>query len=229
MNPAKEYGFAPEELGKLVFFNISAFGTPIKTAMFIGGQILEAWAKPLMSRHGRNDFPLYDEALYIKALAEANCFLLPGLAVSNGQIRDCEKDWDYSDVSNGQSLPPCFENYEYGFAVLRIGIVMQSLLALERAGLKPGTAVITEGGFGKDEAYNLLLSAALRENPAYLTDIAEATALGAAITAKMALTGKNLAELADDIDPCYREVKKTNMPELFSYRKAWTRHTTKLI
>jgi hypothetical protein len=29
------YGFAPEELGKVVFFNISAFGTPIKTAIFL--------------------------------------------------------------------------------------------------------------------------------------------------------------------------------------------------
>jgi glycerol kinase len=56
----------------------------------------------------------------------------------------------------------------------------------------------------------------------YLTDIAEASALGAAMTAKMALTGKSLAELADDLEVTYQETEKSDMPELFSYRKAWT-------
>ena len=221
MNPVKEYGFASEELGKLVFFNISAFGTPIKTAMFMGGQELEAWSKTLMSLHGRNDFPPYDEALYRKTLAEADCFLLPGSVVGNGRIKEGGKSWAYADIASGQSPPPCFENYERGFAVLRIGIVMQSLVALERAGLRPGSAVITEGGFRKDEAYNRLLSAALRENAVYLTDIAEATAFGAAMTAKMPMTGKTLAELASDFDPDYQEVEKSDLPELFSYRKVW--------
>ncbi|MDR1306794.1 MAG: carbohydrate kinase, partial [Treponema sp.] len=44
MNPVEKYGFAPDELGKVVFFNISAFGTPVKTAIFLGGQEFETWA-----------------------------------------------------------------------------------------------------------------------------------------------------------------------------------------
>ena len=228
MNPVKEYGFAPEELGKVVFFNISAFGTPVKTAIFMGGQELETWSKVLMSRHGRSDFPSYDEALYRKILSEADCFLLPELLAGTGQfpgskprVMEGDKTWIYEDIASGASPPPCFADYEKGFAVLQISLVMQSLVTLERTGLQPGSAVITEGGFKKNDAYNRLLSAALKDNGVYLTDIAEATALGAAMTAKMALTGKPLAELAGDFDPEYLEVEKSDMPELLSYRTAW--------
>jgi sugar (pentulose or hexulose) kinase len=98
---------------------------------------------------------------------------------------------------------------------------MQSLAALERTGLQPGTVIITEGGFRKDEAYNRLLSSAFRDNKVYLTDIAEATALGAAMTAKTALTGKSLAAMAGDFEVDYQEVPKSDIPELINYRKAW--------
>ena len=231
MNPVKEYGFARDEIGKAVFFNISAFGTPVKTALFMGGQEMETWAKVLMSRHARDDFPDYDEALYRKILRDADCFLLPELLAGTGQfpgskprIVEGGKTWDYDDIKAGASLPPCFDDYENGFAVLQISLAMQSLVALERTGLQRGSAVITEGGFRKSAGYNRILSAALRDNGVYLTGIAEATALGAAMTAKMALTGKSLADLAGDFDPDYREVEKSDMPELFSYREAWMAH-----
>jgi sugar (pentulose or hexulose) kinase len=81
--------------------------------------------------------------------------------------------------------------------------------------------VFTEGGFRKNEAYNVLLSSALKGNPAFLTDIAEASAFGAAMTAKMALTGRGLSALAKDFGIEYQEVVKADIPELFPYRTAW--------
>jgi sugar (pentulose or hexulose) kinase len=236
MNPVKEYGFAPEELGKVVFFNISAFGTPVKTAIFLGGQEFETWSKILMAKHKRDDFPPYDRGRYTQMLRDANCFLLPELVAGSGQfpgsrprVVEGGKIWYYEDIAaavsaaapDGGAFPPCFEDYEQGFAALRISLVMQSLTALERTGLKPGQAVITEGGFRKNEAYNRLLSSAFAHNKVYLTGIAEATALGAAMTAKMALTGKSLAELSGDFEVDYQEVEKSDIPELFSYRQAW--------
>ena len=235
MNPVKSYGFAEEELGKVVFFNISAFGTPVKTAIFLGGQEFETWSKLLMAAHKREDFPPYDEARYRKILREADCFLLPELLAGTGQFPGSKprvveggKTWAYADIAGGAGgmdcgagRPPCFDDYEQGFAVLRISLVMQSLVALERTGLQAGTEIFTEGGFRKNEAYNRLLSAAFRNNRVYLTGIAEASALGAALTAKMALTGKGLTELAGFLDVEYQEVEKSDIPELFSYRKAW--------
>jgi sugar (pentulose or hexulose) kinase len=233
MNPVREYGFAPEELGKVVFFNSSAFGTPVKTAIFLGGQEFETWSKILMALHGRDDLPPYDEERYRRILRDADCFLLPELVAGSGQFPGSTprvvqggKTWLYKDIAAAghnasADIPPCFGDYEQGFAVLRISLVMQSLVALERTGLEPGADIITEGGFRKNEAYNRLLSAAFTNNRVYLTSVSEATALGSAMTARAALEGTGIAEMAGDFTVDYQEVAKADMPELCSYRKAW--------
>ncbi|MDR0554285.1 MAG: carbohydrate kinase [Treponema sp.] len=238
MNPVRQYGFAPDELGKVVFFNISAFGGPVKTAIFLGGQEFESWSKLLMDIHGREDLPAYQPELYRETLRERRVFLMPELTAGTGQFpqsRPCVvedgKRYAYAALREAArtgdraALPEVFRDYERGFAALRISLVMQTLTALERTGLAQGAEVFTEGGFRKNEAYNAILSAALRENRAFLTGIAEASALGAAMTAKMALTGKELAGLAKDFEVEYQEVPKADMPEIFPYREAWLRHT----
>jgi hypothetical protein len=235
MNPVEKYGFAPDELGKVVFFNISAFGAPVKTAIFLGGQEFETWSKLIAARHKRKDFPGWDEALYRSILAEKRLFLLPELTPGSGQfplskarILEDGKAYPFDGIKNAvenseadAGLPPCFADYEKSFAALRISLVMQTLTALERAGLEAGRDVYTEGGFRRDESYNRLLASALNGNRAFLTDIAEATALGAAMTAKMALGGKALKELAGDFKIEYHEQEKLDIPELRSYREAW--------
>jgi sugar (pentulose or hexulose) kinase len=233
MNPVEKYGFAPDELGKVVFFNISAFGTPVKTAIFLGGQEFETWSKLITAHHGQKDFPDWDEDLYRSILAEKRLFLLPELTPGSGQfpasrarILEDGKAYPFEDIQNaagnsGKTLS-CFEDFRTAFAILRISLVMQTLTALERTGLEKGRDLYTEGGFRRDESYNRLLSSALKDNRVFLTDIAEATALGAAMTAKMALGGEALNELAGDFEIDYREVEKQEMPELDSYREAWT-------
>ncbi len=228
MNPVRSYGFAPEELGAVVFFNQSAFRTPVKTAIFLGGQEFETWSKALMNLHGKADLPPYRSDLYDAILAERNAFLLPELTAGSGQfplsvprVSEGGVDYPFAEIESGLRVPPCFADYERGIAVLRISLVMQTLTALERAGLAEGIEVFTEGGFRKNEAYNVLLSAALPACRVSLTDIAEATALGAAMTAKMALTGKKLAELAADFEVEYKEVPKRDIPALAPYRAAW--------
>jgi glycerol kinase len=59
----------------------------------------------------------------------------------------------------------------------------------------------------------------------FLTDIPEATALGAAMTAKMAFSGGGLWALAKDFAIEYHEVAKADIPELFAYRQAWLTYT----
>ncbi|MDR1318758.1 MAG: carbohydrate kinase [Treponema sp.] len=232
MNPVEKYGFAPGDLGKVVFFNISAFGTPVKTAIFLGGQEFETWSKLIAAYHGRKDLPGWDEALYRSILAEKRLFLLPELRPGSGQfpaskarIVEDGKAYSFKDiknaVKNAGKTPSCFADYRTAFAILRISLVMQTLTALERTGLEKGRDVYTEGGFRRDESYNRLLSSALKDNGAFLTDIAEAAALGAAMTAKMALSGKALTGLAGDFEITYREQQKSDIPELFSYREAW--------
>jgi len=254
MNPVAQYGFAPDELGKVVLFNISAFGTPIKTAIFLGGLEFETWSALFMKRYGRADVPGWDEALYRSILKEKRLFLLPELTPGSGQFplsrarivedgksyyfdaRDLElsiSDYGISDHENSDHIKSDYpksvyngSDYERLIATLRLSLVMQTLTALERAGIE-SSDVYTEGGFRKDESYNHLLASALPDNRVFLTDINEATALGAAMTAKIALGGKSLKDLAADFEIDYREQEKGSFPEMEAYREAWLAETGK--
>ncbi|MDR2542859.1 MAG: carbohydrate kinase [Treponema sp.] len=224
LNPVKKYGFAPDELGKVVFFNISAFGSIIKTAIFLGGMEFESWSNVIFKQHGRSDYPDWNEELFRTILKEKRIFLLPEITQGSGQFphskaRITEDGKIY--FFNPMDAAPCFSDYEKFFAVLRISLVMQTLTALERAGLEKGYEVYTEGGFRKDDCYNRLLASALADNKVFLTDINEASALGAAMTAKMAISGKSLNSLAEDLDVSYIEQEKCDFPELEDYRQAW--------
>jgi len=232
MNPVEKYGFASDELGKVVFFNISAFGTPIKTAIFLGGLEFETWSQFFMKRSGRGNLPGWEEEIYRLLLREKNLFLLPELTKGSGQFpfskaRIVENGKDYYFGSE-DFAPPCLGDFEKCIAALRISLVMQTLTALERAGIESGCEVYTEGGFRRDEVYNRLLASALTNNKVFLTDISEASALGAAMTAKMALSGKSLADLAGDFEISYKEQEKGSFPELEVYRQAWLAEAEKM-
>ena len=224
MNPVEKYFFTPDELGKVVFFNISAFGTPIKTAIFLGGLEFETWSGLLFKKHNRKDYPGWNEELYRNVLKEKKVFLLPELTQGSGQFplskaRIAEDGKNYY-FDSADFSPPCFDDYEKSFAVLRISLVMQTLTALERAGMEKDSDVYTEGGFRKDEVYTRLLASAIG-NKVFLTDVQEASALGAAMTAKMAKSGKSLYDLSDDFEIAYIEQPKSAFPELEVYRQAW--------
>jgi len=235
MNPVAQYGFAPDELGKVVLFNISAFGTPIKTAIFLGGLEFESWSGLFTKQYGCKEVPGWDEELYRSILREKGFFLLPEITQGSGQFPNSRarivEDGHSSYFKTMNSLRSrCFNvkisdqqrlDYERLIAALRISLVMQTLTALERAGIEKGHEVYIEGGFRKDESYSRLLASALPDNRVFLTDISEATALGAAMTAKIALGGKSLKDLASDFEVDYREQEKGPFPELGAYREAW--------
>ncbi|MCL2244802.1 MAG: FGGY family carbohydrate kinase [Treponema sp.] len=246
MNPVKKYMFRSDELGKVVFFNISAFGTPIKTAIFLGGQEFKSWSRLFMKKHNRNDSPQWNEDLYRSIINEKNLFLMPELTPGSGQypasiarIVEDGKNYYFNPIEDAvieplpdesslaETLPPCFSDYEKCFAVLRLSLVMQTITTLERVGIENGHDIYIEGGFRRDESYNRVLSSAFASNKVYLTDIAEATSIGAAMTVKMAITGKNLHDLCNDFEIGYREQAKSIFEGLHAYREAWLRETEK--
>jgi sugar (pentulose or hexulose) kinase len=116
-------------------------------------------------------------------------------------------------------------NSRHALAALNFSLAIQTMVALDRAGLKADTEVFTEGGFRKNAGYNAALASALGGEGggrAYLTDISEATALGAAMTAAAALEGIAPDSLGDRFDIEYRKVRPMEaLGDFARYRAEW--------
>jgi len=134
------------------------------------------------------------------------------------------KTYLFEDIESGRAVPAFMKDPVRAMAVLNASLVIQTLVALERAGLAAGSEVFTEGGFRKNRDYNGLLASALPDNPVRLTDIAEATSFGAAMTAVAALEGCEPDALRNRFEVSYTDVAAMPRAEGFAaYRDAWHR------
>jgi sugar (pentulose or hexulose) kinase len=98
------------------------------------------------------------------------------------------------------------------------------MVAVERTGLSAEGAVHLEGGFRKNPGYAGILAALLGRRKLCLTDIPEATALGAAMTAVAALEGTAPDALGGRLGVEYRPVEPMRgigEAELDKYAAAW--------
>jgi sugar (pentulose or hexulose) kinase len=212
MHPQKRYGFAPGELGKVVFFNRSAYLDPVKTAIFLGGKEYEQWSA-LISRLAGIKAQDPGPAAYPALFAAQDAFILPELVPGSGQFPGSraraaagDQTYTFADMEAGRAVPAFMRDPVKAMAALNASLVIQTVVALKRAGLVPGTEIFTEGGFRKNSDYNSLLATALPGNRVRLTDIAEATAMGAAMTAVAALEGSTPDALKDRFDITYKAV-----------------------
>ncbi|MFO8041896.1 MAG: FGGY family carbohydrate kinase [Alkalispirochaeta sp.] len=205
MNPGKRgegmpAEFAEEEIGKTVFFNISAFGTPVKTSILMGGQEFETYTDILKQIHSTDMLPDFNKSLYQRVLDQRQHFIIPGIVPGSGQfptsrarVIDAGREYELEAIKDGTIVPPLFQDLPAAYAALNLSLAIQSKVALERVGITPGMAIFTEGGFRHNLDYNILVGAFLGDNPVYLTGIEEATSLGAAITAIAARDGEEPA------------------------------------
>lgn len=247
MHPQQSYGFAPEELGKVVFFNRSAYNTPVKTAIFLGGKEYEVWTE-LASAYRRSRFadataaaaiPEADSSSILQSvIADTSEFILPEIVPGSGQFPgsiagavEHGRFFSQVDIVRGLVHPEFIMNEQRAEAVLNLSLVLQTLVALERAGLSAGESVFIEGGFRNNMQYAVLLASTLPENPIFLTDMKEATSYGAALTAISAVSGKTSGALA----PLIHYEKEPVLPlaglsGFENYQRIWldqlARHTT---
>jgi sugar (pentulose or hexulose) kinase len=228
MHPQEQYRFEPGELGKVVFFNRSAYLQPVKTTIFLGGMEYERWSSVIGAVTGtRPSDP--GPAAYPAVFKGMDAFILPELVPGSGQFPGSKaravehgRIYLFEDIEAGKAVPGFMKDPVRAMAVLDASLVVQTLVALERAGLVPGTEVFTEGGFRKNRDYNGLLAAALHENPVKLTDIAEATSLGAAMTAAAALEDCTPDALEARFEVSYKSVEPMAGADGFAeYRTAW--------
>jgi sugar (pentulose or hexulose) kinase len=224
MHPMEKVFFTDDEIGKAVFYNISAFGTPVKTSLVMGGPEFDAYTALLKELHGERPFPDYHRAVYEEVIREKNCFILPGVVEGMGQFPgskpravENEKVFSLSELQSGQRVPQFFRDYEKAYAVLNLSLAIQTKPALERVGLSDGLSVFTEGGFRNNPDYNALLCALFPDAVFHLSDIKEATSFGAGMTAKIAREGSAPEELSDIISIEKKKIIKERFDGLSAY------------
>lgn len=200
----REISFHQDEIGKSVFFNISAFGDPVKTTILVGGLEYETYTTILSALHQTDTMPSFNRQLYERIIRRADQFIIPGVLPGTGQfphsrprIIDGHQEYELADIQSHAVIPPLFQDLPAAYAVLNLSIALQSRVALKRVGLREGMELYTEGGFRHNEHYNKLLAAFFPESPVFLTNIDEATSLGAAITGLAARDGASPQEYAD--------------------------------
>jgi sugar (pentulose or hexulose) kinase len=227
MHPQKEYGFRPDELGKVVFFNLAATGAPVKTTIFLGGLEFDAWSALFRLASGissKENIPAWDPAVYRRIIKEKRFFILPEIVNGSGQFpgsraRAVEDghDFTYEEIKAGGAIPGFIRNPVTAYAVLNLSLALQTEIALSRAGRVPGTEIFIEGGFRKNPDYAALVATLSHGSPVGLTGFSEATSLGAAMTAKAAITGLRLEGLAPDLKMEISAVKPVDLPGLAAY------------
>ncbi|MFW5694060.1 MAG: FGGY-family carbohydrate kinase [Alkalispirochaeta sp.] len=223
--------FADDEIGKTVFFNISAFGTPVKTSILMGGQEFETYTEILKHIHSTDLLPDFNKSLYQRVLDQRQHFIIPGIVPGSGQfptsrarVIDAGREYELAEIQNGTVVPPLFQDLPAAYAALNLSLAIQSKVALERVGITPGMAIFTEGGFRHNLDYNILVGAFLGNNPVYLTGIEEATSLGAAITAIAARDGEEPAAYASLFEIETFPVRSEAFRGLAEYEAAFLRH-----
>lgn len=247
MHPTDTVAFGADEIGKMVFFNVGFEGQPIKTSILMGGAEYDAYHALLSTRHPGFTQPPFDAAHYGAIASEADLFVVPSVVFGAGQfpasrarVIEGGRVWYYDALAtaaatgrvtardgtpppagSAPALPPSFLDPARAIAAVNLSVAIQTTVALERAGLRPGVPVYTEGGFRRNDAYLALLAALLPENPIVATSVAEATSLGAALLATAAVEGRPVRELADRIVIEERPVAAVPIAGLAAYRDAF--------
>jgi L-fuculokinase len=226
MHPEAEALMQDEDIGNTVFFNLSVMNSPVKTAIFMGGLEFESWSTLIQQLHNRDDYPDFNQSLANEIITQAEYVILPGVVQGAGQFPDakagivCKHEFtSLEDIQKGERIPEILYDYEKAYTILLLSLALHTQVAFERAGLKPGSPVYTEGGFRYNGGYNKLIAALFPENPFFTTGIDEATSFGAALLGWSHIQKKPLQDLASLSNFEKIAVKAAELEDISHYQK----------
>jgi L-fuculokinase len=228
LRPTPDVGLTADDLGKIVYYNLSAFKTPIKTTIFMGGMEFDTYMGLLAAIHGQAPHPGLDKDLMEGILTKRRLFVLPSF-IPFGMFPDSAARVVEGDTIIplgelfGGNHPAFFGDYATAYHVLVLSVALQAEVALRAVGLSDGMRLFIEGGFAKNEVYTRLLAALFVKSPTATTNLAEATAFGAALLGKAALMGTSPRELSGLFEIEAHRVPAETFAGLAEYREEFLR------
>ncbi len=224
MHEKDRVAFAPDELGKVVFYNMNTFFKPIKTAIFLGGMEFEYYMNLLKKIHGDVEFASFNQTLYQKVISEDDKFILPSVVKGIGQFPDSlprvvegESIYPLDEIESGKAMPEFFKDFETACAVLNLSMAVQTKVAFDRTDMTKGLPVFTEGGFTKNDGYNALMASFYPSSGFYLTNLKEATAYGAAMLGKAAVEQISLQSMKNLVHIEKHKVQSSELNGITDY------------
>ncbi len=224
--------FEDEELGKVVFYNLSAFNDPVKTAIFLGGLEFDHYLKIIKKITGKNDFPQFDADRYERIFNDKELFILPTIVPGTGQFPDSTarviekgETFSFEDIQTEGKIPAFFKDFDTAFSVLIASLVIQTKAALDCIGTKNGRPIYIEGGFSKNKNYTALLGNCYPDSEISLTSLDEATAFGAAMIGQCALLNITPAATNNLFEIEYQTIAKTSVKGFDGYMKKFLDYT----
>jgi hypothetical protein len=194
----------------------------------MGGQEFETYTDVLREQFSLKGYPEFDPDLYRSIIKERAEFILPAVLQGSGQFPDSKPRivdhgsvFPFGKVQAGEAVPELFSNSRRAYAVLNLSLAVQTVVALERIGLEQGVTVYTEGGFRKNEDYNILLASLVPKATFVLSGMSEATSFGAALVGWAAVEGKDLHDLAPRFALEQEPVREVELPGIAEYQKAF--------
>lgn len=231
MHPTDEVRFEEDEIGKSVFFNISAFGTPVKTTISPVGLEFETYTEIFKKLYGGEELPEFNRALYQRIINEKGHFILPSILSGTGQFPQSkpraienEESYGFAEIKEEKRVPEFFNDFPAAYATLNLSLAIQTEVSLKRVGLSPGASIYTEGGFRNNADYNALLTAFFPDSPVYLTGMENATSFGAALIAKSAQEEVSVEGMGSLFEIETQEVKKATFDNMEEYVSAFMDH-----
>jgi len=230
MHPEEAVRFSDDEIGKAVFYNMSAFREPVKTTILVGGLEFETYTEILKARFGMASYPAFDPDLYREVIGEAAEFILPAVVPGTGQYPDSQPRavdhgavFPLDKIQTGAQTPPFFRDPARAYVVLNLSLALQTATALKRVGLRDGVTVYTEGGFRGNRDYNAILAALCPGASFHLSGVPEATSFGAALLGWAVIEEQSVRTLSNRFDLEQEAVEIVPLPGLDEYATAFYR------
>jgi len=219
MCPGADFQLSMDDLYHDTLYYLDPFGRPVRSARFKGGEEHAYYIDLIEKRFGSDPRKIrLNPDLLSDILASCDSFVIPTLTPGSGQFPRSKPRIIGEEI---------YRDVETAYHVLNLSLAIQSYFSIRQitGDEVRKMPIFIEGGFSDNEVYLGILSTLFPEQEVIITDIQEASALGAAICGKCAYENVNPMQ----IDPALIKIDRREIEKLDLDRKLLGRYINKFV